>query len=237
MVCRSTPALLLLVVVAVAGCGAATPAPGSATPAGTTPPSPPPTASPLPTISPTPAPSPIPATTPAGSTPPAATPTIVPTPTPTPAPAAGFSCDYPFRLRGSTSSVAAVTDVRVGTHPGYDRVVYQFKGGGLPALRMDQVSPPFERDPSGLPLTVPGKAFVRIVLDPASGEGYARLDGEPTYTGPRAYDPGYQRLTSLVRAGDFEAQLTWMAGLAGPACYRVLTLENPARLVIDFEAP
>lgn len=130
-----------------------------------------------------------------------------------------------------------MNDVRVGTHPGYDRVVFEFEGSGLPALRLDRVSPPFEKDPSGLPLTVEGTSFVRIQLEYTSGAGYARPDGQPTYTGPSAFNPGYARLTSLVEAGDFEAQMTWIAGLTGRACYHVFGLKNPTRLVIDFQAP
>jgi len=133
--------------------------------------------------------------------------------------------------------MTAVTDVRVGTHPGYDRVVFEFEGSRLPALRLDRVLPPFEKDPSGLPLAVNGSSFVRILLERASGEEYARPDGEPTYTGPSAFSPAYPLLTSLVRAGDFEAQVTWIAGLAGPACYHVSVLRSPTRLVIDLQAP
>lgn len=230
-------ASILVVVALVAGCGgpaiespsapASPPAPASPVPATTTPAT---TASP----SPSPSQAPVPSPSPEPTLPP--TPTPSPTPSPTPTEAAGFSCAYPLRRAATTTSMTAVTDVRVGTHPGYDRVVFQFEGSRLPALRLDRVSPPFEKDPSGLPLAVPGSWFVRILLERASGEGYARTDGEPTYTGSSAFNSGYPRLTSLVRAGDFEAQVTWIAGLTGPACYHVFVLRSPTRLVIDFRA-
>ncbi len=31
-------------------------------------------------------------------------------------------------------------------------------------------------------------------------------------------------------------QVTWIAGLTGPACYHVFVLRSPTRLVIDFRA-
>lgn len=133
--------------------------------------------------------------------------------------------------------MAHVTDLRVGTHAGYDRVVFEFAGSGVPALAITRVAPPFTKDPSGLPLAVPGTSFVRVQITNASGEGYAALDGAPTYTGPSTFEPRYPRLTALVRAEDFEGHVTWIAGLTGPACYHVLVLTGPTRLVIDFQAP
>jgi hypothetical protein len=41
----------------------------------------------------------------------------------------------------------------------------------------------------------------------------------------------------IVRTGDFEAVLTWAVGLDLVRSFRVLTLENPARIVVDFAAP
>lgn len=132
--------------------------------------------------------------------------------------------------------MAHVSDVAVGTHAGYDRVVVDFAGSVVPELKLEHASPPFVHDPSDLPLAVPGSEFVRLVLLGASGEGYANPDGMPTYAGPSAFSRGYPRLTSLVRAGDFEGTVTWIAGLTGPACYHVSTLANPTRLVLDLQA-
>jgi hypothetical protein len=38
----------------------------------------------------------------------------------------------------------------------------------------------------------------------------------------------------LVRTGDFEAVLTWAVGLGDKVDFRVLTLEDPPRLAVDF---
>jgi len=152
-------------------------------------------------------------------------------------PAAGFTCSYPLNRPSSKSGTTFIRDVRVGSHAGYDRIVFEFLGAGIPDLRVRRVAPPFVADPSGLTLTVPGTSFIQIRMTQTTGAGYARPDGQPTYTGPSSFQPGYPRLVSLVQAGDFEGVSTWIAGLTGRMCYRVSVLKGPARLVIDLRAP
>ena len=170
---------------------------------------------------------------------PSAAATTAPTGSPTPgaSASAGFSCTFPYRRAGTTSSVVQVSDVRVGAHPGSDRIVFEFAGGRLPTLLLNAVEPPFTMDPSDQALTVPGTSFVLIRLIYASGEGYSTSNGKATYTGPDRFDPSYERLTSLVEAGDFEAHMSWVAGFTGPPCYRVTRLSGPSRYVIDFQTP
>lgn len=222
----------LLAVALLAGCGGATtptPAPSpSATPIPASP-SPSATPSPSPTAIPTPVPTPSPTAVPTPA------PTVAPTARPTPA--AGFTCAYPFEGGRPQATTSFIDDVRVGAHPGYDRIVFDFGATRIPQFTIEKVEPPFEQDPSGLPLTVPGTSFIEIRMVQASGEGYARPDGRPTYTGPVAFRPRYDRLVSLVRAGDFEGVVTWIAGLSGPMCYRVLLLDGPNRIAIDLRAP
>jgi hypothetical protein len=38
----------------------------------------------------------------------------------------------------------------------------------------------------------------------------------------------------VVRTGDFEAVLSWAVGLDDRVDFRVLTLDGPPRLVVDF---
>ncbi len=143
----------------------------------------------------------------------------------------GFVCSPTFHLAGTAAPepLAALTGVRVGAHPGYDRVVFEFAGSGTPVLDLARATPPFVQDASGMPVLVRGNAFLRLVLRGASGAG--------TYAGPVSFGPGGQRLTSLVNTGDFEGVLSWVAGMTGPACYRVSTLAKPARIVVDVLAP
>lgn len=148
---------------------------------------------------------------------------------------AGFSCTFPYNRAATTTTTALVTNVRIGRHTAYDRVVFDLGPGGYPAVSLDLVKPPLTADPSDLPVTVAGSTFVRITLHPASGAGYA-TGGSPSYTGQRAFSPRYPRLTSLVERGDFEAVFSWYAGLTGPTCYRVFTMSEPNLIAIDFAA-
>lgn len=168
----------------------------------------------------------------------ASRPPATPTVAPEPSPSGAFACAYPYeRAASRTDPVALIRDVRVGAHDAYDRIVVEYLGTGVSRVRIERATPPFVKDPSGLPLTVAGSSFLRIVLLGASGAGYATANGQPSYTGATTFNAGYARLTSLVQAGDFEGVTTWYAGLTGPMCYAVSELGSPARLAIDLRAP
>ena len=57
-----------------------------------------------------------------------------------------------------------------------------------------------------------------------------------TYDGPNriSTDGQAQLLTDLVRTGDFEAVLTWVAGTTNEVPFRVTTLRSPTRIAIDL---
>lgn len=142
-----------------------------------------------------------------------------------------FSCDLPV-VEDATVARALITDVRVGTHADYDRVVFEF-ADGLPEITLDRATPPFTHDASGLPVEVTGSSFLRLTM---RGGTKQTLDNTSSYDGPTDFDPEFPTLIDLVEGGDFEAQSTWYLGLAGDACVRVLRLTDDApRLVIDIE--
>jgi hypothetical protein len=126
---------------------------------------------------------------------------------------------------------ASITDVRVGTHQGYDRVVFEFDAG-IPQTVIEAVLPPFYQDASGLPLEVAGSAFLKVTL---TGASRVSPDGVVTYDGPTSFEPGFDQLVQLIEGGDFEAVSTWYLGLDGGGCIRALALSAPSRLVIDIE--
>ncbi len=143
-----------------------------------------------------------------------------------------FTCDFPI-VEDATTPRANITDVRVGEHAGYDRVVFEFEQG-LPEMTLDPASPPFIQDGSGLPVDVDGSSFLRLTLRGGTKQTEA---GTSSYDGPTNFDPAMSTLVDLVEGGDFEAQSTWYLGLSRGACARVIQLddENGARLVIDIE--
>lgn len=143
-----------------------------------------------------------------------------------------FTCDLPIH-EDATVARATITDVRTGTHDGYDRVVFEF-ADGLPEASLERAEPPFTQDASGEPVDVQGESFLRVIL---RGGTKQTLEGTSSYDGPTVFETGYPALVHLIEGGDFEAQSTWYFGLASESCVRVLTLtdDDTSRLVIDIE--
>ena len=141
-----------------------------------------------------------------------------------------FACDFP--VNGvATVDRAQITDVRVGTHDGYDRVVFQFDAG-IPEFTLEEATPPLLQDPSGRELDVDGTAFLKLVMH---GGTVVNPDGVKTYKGPLDFKRDFPKLAELISGGDFEAVSSWYIGLTDTSCVRVLTLNDPSRLVIDLE--
>jgi hypothetical protein len=136
----------------------------------------------------------------------------------------------------STASATSLLDrVAVGRHEGYDRVVFQFRGEGLPGYRVEYVQPPLKEDGSGAPVTVAGNAFVVVRMEPASGFDLTSGEGELVYKGPKRL-PGGSVVKEVVRTGDFEAVLSWTVGLESKVPFRVTTVDSPSRLIVDFRS-
>ena len=145
-----------------------------------------------------------------------------------------FSCDLPVHI-DATVPIANVADVRVATHPGHDRVVFEFDGG-LPEAILERASPPFTHDASGEPVDVEGASFLRLTL---IGGTKQMPDGSSSYDGPTDFATDFPTMRHLVEGGDFEARSTWYFGLDSEACVDVFTLDAEGdagfRLVIDLE--
>ncbi len=143
----------------------------------------------------------------------------------------------PVTAPAEISETALLERVAVAGHEGYDRVVFQFRNG-LPGYRVEYVDPPLREDGSGNVVDLDGNAFVVVRMEPASGFDLSVPEGELIYTGPRRIaGDGTSVVGEVVRTGDFEAVLTWAIGLTGRVPFRVLTLDDPARIVVDFAAP
>jgi hypothetical protein len=142
----------------------------------------------------------------------------------------------PVTGEAASEEIALLERVAVGRNEGYDRVVFQFRNG-LPGYHVEYVKPPLREDGSGNRVRLAGDAFVLVRMELASGFDVATGEGELVYTGPRRIsgaDAGTSIVREIVRTGDFEAVLSWAIGLEDAVDYRVRTLVNPARLVVDF---
>jgi hypothetical protein len=140
----------------------------------------------------------------------------------------------PAAAAAGSTRLALLADVRLGTHEGYERIVFEFLPGSRPGYRVRYVRPPIVEDASGMVVDVDGEAFLSIRIEPASGFDLTGDLGE-VYTGPTRID-GDGEIEELVRTGDFEAVLNWVAGLEERVPFRVLRLAGPPRLVVDVRA-
>jgi hypothetical protein len=170
-----------------------------------------------------------------GSQPGATAPTTTATQTDGIDPLEGAGTD-PVSAEPEKEGTALLERVDLGRHEGYDRVVFQFRNH-VPGYLVEYVSPPLHEDGSGDEVEIEGDAFVLVRMEPASGFDLETGEGELVYTGPRRIsgsEAGTSVVEEVVRTGDFEAVLSWAVGLSDRVDFRVLTLDDPARLVVDF---
>ena len=78
-------------------------------------------------------------------------------------------------------STPTLVDVRAGSHPGFDRVVFEFRGA-VPEHRIGYVDQLVE-DGSGDPVSVAGAANLEVVFQGANAH---RENGSPTIS-PRRF--------------------------------------------------
>ncbi len=123
-----------------------------------------------------------------------------------------------------------LTDVRVGEHEGFDRVVLEFTGTGVPGWAVNYVDEA-RLDGSGEAVTLGGDSTLDIY---ASGTTYPENETDG-YDGPRQFEPASGGDVDEVHvAGTFEGYTQVLAGIDGePVPFRVFALTEPSRLVVD----
>lgn len=130
-----------------------------------------------------------------------------------------------------TGDMAHLAAVRLAAQDGYDRLVLEFTDR-VPGYTVGYRPLPAREDASGLEIPLPGAgALLQVSLTPATASGWG--GGAPTYLGPWSLRADTASVTELRSAGDFEAVLTWVAGVRAEEPFRVQVLEGPPRLVVD----
>lgn len=119
--------------------------------------------------------------------------------------------------------------IRAAHHPGFDRVVFEFRGG-LPASRRVRYVDRLLADASGLPVRIAGRAVLRVRFEAARAHDAhgSTVPGRTAFALPD--------VMTTVRAGDFESVTTYGIGLAKRTRVHVFTLRHPSRVVIDLRA-
>ena len=121
-----------------------------------------------------------------------------------------------------------LTGIRASHHPGFDRVVFDFYGG-VPSSRQAEYVLALVA-PSGREVPVAGRTILQMTFKAARGH---KLDG--TVTAPSRVAFALPNVHTVVQGEDFEAVLTYGIGLARFSQFRVTTLSNPPRVVVDID--
>jgi hypothetical protein len=117
--------------------------------------------------------------------------------------------------------VSTLTAIHAAHHPGFDRLVFRFRGP-LPTLRVARYVKQVTAEGSGL----------QVSFAPATG----RSATGSTF-GPARRTFALPNLIQVVSAGEDEHHLRFGVGLARHEPFHMFTRTNPSRVVIDIQTP
>jgi hypothetical protein len=126
--------------------------------------------------------------------------------------------------------IPAMTAIRTGNNPAFDRVVLDLTPGPAPAVGY-QLTDELTADPSGEIVWLTGEYFIAVSATPAAAHD---ADGALTYTGPQKFRTrNLANVMAVVLTGDFEGHLSVGLGVRARTAVNVFTLTAPNRVVID----
>lgn len=177
------------------------------------------------------------------------TPTATPSPTPTGTPAATESPTTSPAASPTTTEAAppfeantepdeheafgpiAVTDVRVGLHDGYDRIVFDIEGEGE-AGWMARYTDRAAAQGSGADIELEGD----VVLDISVTGAALPFDIDATPFAAERVDPGDLAVVlDIANDNIFEGNHHFVIGLSDRTPFRVFSLDDPQRVVLDIQ--
>jgi hypothetical protein len=175
------------------------------------------------------------ATTNTGSKPtttPTATPVITSTsdvvPTPTP-----VTADDQPKTADSSLPIGTITNIKVGKHEGFDRLVVELSapGAGYYVRYVDEV----HTDGKGDLVPLKGSAKLSIIIRAPNYDGNYNLTYQvkPGESLPNVDITGFNTFQDVKWAGSFEGQSTIGLGVKARAPFNVFKLTNPGRIVVD----
>lgn len=131
----------------------------------------------------------------------------------------------------SAPPLPVLTALRTGTHDGYERMVVEVGAGadGLPSHRVEYVDRPLIECGSGRQIFPVGDAWLEVRLEPAAAHDEA---GRPTLAERETAVDG-PLLQRVYRTCNFEGIVTLVMALTEPNAFRVITLSDPWRIVVD----
>ncbi len=124
----------------------------------------------------------------------------------------------PDTAEASSDALATVSDIRLGRHDAFDRVVFEVGGSGTPGWDVRYVDQAVSQG-SGDAVEVAGDAVLQVTL---TGMGYPYDTGVEEYAGGPLTADETQVVTEVA-----------FVGTAGRTPFRVYALESPARVVVE----
>jgi hypothetical protein len=136
----------------------------------------------------------------------------------------------PDSAEASAGGSVTVSDIRIGRHDGFDRVVFETGGEGLPGWDVRYVDEALSQG-SGDPVAVAGDAVLQVTV---TGVGYPADTGVEEFSGR---DPlriaDTEVVTEVVFDSTFEGTTVAFVGTSHRRPFRVYLLEEPTRVVLE----
>ncbi|SIQ01013.1 hypothetical protein CAFEA_06895 [Corynebacterium afermentans subsp. afermentans] len=124
-----------------------------------------------------------------------------------------------------------IEDVRAGSHEGVDRVVVELSGTGIPNVLAGYTADP-RQQASGLPLVPAGNAYFELIIQGVPWS-MGLSDADLAKADPAGVAAG--GIQEIADGGIFEADAQYIVGLNAQRPYNLYLLENPTRVVVDFQ--
>lgn len=136
----------------------------------------------------------------------------------------------PTEQFGGSYGKLRTTDIRVGSHDDFDRLVFEFTGQGDPQYHVGYNDDP-RQQASGFPIGAPGNAKLEINIHGTAGD----MAPDAKYAGMKELGLASGSILEVVNGGTFEADSQYVVGLDSRRPYKVTVLHEPTRLVVDFK--
>ncbi|WP_149361989.1 AMIN-like domain-containing (lipo)protein [Lolliginicoccus suaedae] len=153
---------------------------------------------------------------------------------PSPDPGSSFSGTLgPVSKQSGSGTFLSVTDIRVGEHDGYTRIVVDLAGqGNQPGYDIRYVDAAYAGG-SGDPIAVSGDAILAFNV---TGWGYPFDTGVDPYSGPKTIGGPGSGSVAEIEVGTFNEGVAQMfVGVrGGQREFTAMTLTNPPRVVLDI---
>jgi hypothetical protein len=134
----------------------------------------------------------------------------------------------------SADAAVTVTDVRLGHHDGFDRVVLEVHGAGTPGWDVRYVDVAVSQG-RGEPVEVAGEAILQVTI---TGAGYPYDTGVTEFANREPITAGGTKaVTEVLFDATYEGTTVAFVGTTGEAPFRVYPLQDPARVVVEVRDP